>query len=67
LNAKIVALAGQGLTMQAIADTLNKQGVLSVTGKPFYAGLIGAFLSKTRRRDSGRYVGVVVGMTLGGG
>ncbi len=53
--------------MQAIADTLNKQGVLSVTGKPFYAGLIGAFLSKTRRRDSGRYVGVVVGMTLGGG
>jgi len=51
--------------MQAIADTLNGEGVLSVTGKPFYAGLIGAFLSKTRRKNRGRYVGVAVSMTLG--
>lgn len=64
LNAKIVAFAEQGLPMQAVADTLNAEGVLSVTGKPFYAELVGALLSKARRKNRGRHVSTVVDMML---
>ena len=44
-------MAARGLTMQAIAEALNGEGLRSVTGKPFYAKLVGALLSKTRRKS----------------
>ena len=64
LNTRIAGLAEQGLPMQVISDTLNREGVLSVTGKPFYAELVGALLSKFRRKNSGRHVSTVVDMML---
>lgn len=64
LNSRIVAMAEQGLTMQAIAEALSGEGLRSVTGKPLYAELVGALLSKARRKNRGRYVSTLVGMAV---
>ena len=62
LNTRIAGLAAQGLTMQWIAEALNEEGVRSVTGKTFHAALIGALLSKFRRKQSDHYSLTVVMM-----
>lgn len=56
LNARIAGLAEQGLTMRAIADNLNADGIRSATGKRFYAKLVGALLSKERQKSGERMV-----------
>jgi hypothetical protein len=55
LKERISDLYKQGLTMQAIADTLNKQGLKSQTGLKFYGELIGALISKYRRRAGAKF------------
>ncbi len=52
----ISRLAGQGLTMKAIAEALNEQGYLSHSGKAFYPELVGALISKYRRKEKSRYL-----------
>lgn len=52
----ISSLAGQGLTMKAIAEALNEQGFLSHSGKAFYPNLVGALISKYRKKANSRYV-----------
>lgn len=64
LNSRIAGLAEQGLTMQAIAETLNSEGLRSGTGKPFYAELVGALLSKARRKSWARTVQSLCKMEL---
>jgi hypothetical protein len=52
----ISSLAGKGLTMKAIAEALNEQGFLSHSGKVFYPELVGALISKYRKKAKSRYV-----------
>ncbi len=63
LIAMISSLAGQGLTMKAIAETLNERGVLSHSGKAFYPELVGALISKYRKKAESRYVHKSISMT----
>jgi hypothetical protein len=49
-------LAGEGLTNLQVAEQLNALGVKSHTGRDFYPQLIGALLSKYRRKEAARSV-----------
>ena len=42
--------------MKSIAETLNVEGYKSHTGKPFYSELVGALVSKYRKKAKGRFV-----------
>lgn len=53
---RISTLSEQGLTMKSIAETLNEEGCTSHTGKPFYSELVGALVSKYRKKAKGRFV-----------
>ena len=53
---RISSLSEQGLTMKAIAETLNEQGFLSHSGRAFYPELVGALISKYRKKAKTRYV-----------
>lgn len=53
---RIFSLSKLGLTMKSIADTLNSEGYKSHTGKPFYSELVGALVSKYRRKARERFV-----------
>ena len=57
---RISTLSEQGLTMKSIADTLNGEGYKSHTGKPFYSELVGALVSKYRKKARERFVRSVV-------
>ena len=59
----ISSLASQGLTMKAIAENLNEQGLRSHTGKAFYPELVGALISKYRKKATSRYVNKSVTLT----
>jgi len=56
LISTISDLASQGLTMKAIADSLNAQGFKSYSGRAFYSELVGALISKYRKKAKSRYV-----------
>jgi hypothetical protein len=56
LISTISSLASQGLTMKAIAETLNAQGFKSHSGQAFYSELVGALISKYRKKAKSRYV-----------
>ena len=56
LISTISSLASQGLTMKAIAETLNAQGFKSHSGRAFYSELVGALISKYRKKAKSRYV-----------
>ena len=56
LISTISSLASQGLTMKAIADSLNAQGFKSHSGRAFYSELVGALISKYRKKAKSRYV-----------
>ncbi len=58
----ISTLAEQGLPMKAIAETLNEQGFVSHSGKAFYPELVGALISKYRKKAKSRYVHKSVNM-----
>ena len=60
---RISALSKQGLTMKSIAETLNWEGYKSHTGKPFYSALVGALISKYRRKAREWFVRKWVTMT----
>jgi nucleoside diphosphate kinase len=60
---RISTLSKQGLTMKSIAETLNREGYKSHTGKPFYSELVGALISKYRRKVRERFVHKLVTMT----
>ena len=49
--------------MKAVAETLNAQGFQSHLGKAFYPELVGALISKYRRKASLRYVQKSLNMT----
>jgi Recombinase len=53
---RIFSLSKLGLTMKSIAETLNGEGYKSHTGKPFYSELVGALVSKYRRKARERFV-----------
>jgi hypothetical protein len=53
---RIFCLSKLGLTMKSIADTLNSEGYKSHTGKSFYSELVGALVSKYRRKARERFV-----------
>ncbi len=63
LIATITSLADQGLPMKVIAETLNKQGFLSHSGKAFYSELVGALISKYRKKVKSRYIHKSIIMT----
>ncbi len=42
--------------MKAIAEALNEQGFLSHSGRVFYPELVGALISKYRKKAKSRYV-----------
>jgi len=42
--------------MKAIAETLNDQGFQSHSGRSFYSELVGALLSKYRKKEKSRYI-----------
>ena len=52
----ISSLASRGLSMKSIADTLNEQGYASHSGKAFYPELVGALISKYRKKAKSRYI-----------
>ena len=56
LISTISSLASQGLTMKAISDSLNAQGFKSHSGRAFYSALVGALISKYRKKAKSRYV-----------
>ena len=56
LISTISSLASQGLTMKAISDSLNAQGFKSHSGRAFYSELVGALISKYRKKAKSRYV-----------
>ena len=56
LISTISDLASQGLTMKVIADSLNAQGFKSHSGRAFYSELVGALISKYRKKAKSRYV-----------
>jgi hypothetical protein len=56
LISTISRLASQGLTMKEIAETLNDQGLKSHSGRAFYSELVGALISKYRKKEKSRYV-----------
>ena len=56
LISTISSLASQGLTMKAIADSLNAQGFKSHSGRVFYSELVGALISKYRKKEKSRFV-----------
>ena len=60
---RISSLSEQGLTMKAIAETLNEQGFLSHSGRAFYPELVGALISKYRKKAKSRYVHKSISMT----
>lgn len=53
---RIPILSEQGLTMKSIAENLNGEGDTSHTVKPFYSELVGALVSKYRKKAKGRFV-----------
>lgn len=53
---RIFSLSKLGLTMKSIAKTLNSEGYKSHKGKPFYSELVGALVSKYRRKARERFV-----------
>ena len=53
---KISTLASQGLTMKAIAETLNNDGYKSHSGRAFYSELVGALISKYRKKAKARFI-----------
>ena len=63
LIATITSLSGQGLTMKAIAEALNQQGFHSHSGKAFYPELVGALISKYRKKAKSRYIHKSISMT----
>ena len=56
LISTISSLASQGLTMKAIAETLNTKGLKSHSGRAFYSELVGALISKYRKKEKSRFV-----------
>lgn len=42
--------------MKAIAETLNAQGFKSHSGRAFYSELVGALISKYRKKEKSRYI-----------
>jgi Recombinase len=56
LISTISSLASEGLTMKAIAETLNAQGFKSHSGRAFYSELVGALISKYRKKEKSRYI-----------
>ena len=60
---RISTLSEQGLTMKSIAEVLNEQGFLSHSGKAFYPELVGALISKYRKKAKSRYVHKSISMT----
>jgi len=48
-------LAGAGLTNKQVAAQLNALGIKSHTGRDFYAQLVGALVSKYRRREDAKF------------
>ena len=56
LISTISSFASQGMTMKAIAEALNEQGYVSHSGKAFYPELVGALISKYRKKASSRYI-----------
>ena len=63
LISTISSLASQGLTMKVISEALNEQGFLSHSGKAFYPDLVGALVSKYRKKAKSRYVHKSITMT----
>jgi hypothetical protein len=57
---RVFSLSKLGLTMKSIADTLNGEGFLSHSGKVFYPELVGALISKYRKKDKSRYLNKTV-------
>lgn len=51
----ISTLAEQGCSQKEVAEKLNQQGFVSHTGKAFYAKLVGALISKYRRKAQLRF------------
>ena len=56
LISTISSLASKGLSMKAIAETLNDQGFKSHSGRTFYSELVGALVSKYRKKEKSRYI-----------
>ena len=52
---RIFSLSKLGSSMNSIAKTLNGEGYRSHTGKPFYSELVGALISKYRKRALARF------------
>lgn len=44
-------MVAEGFTNQRMADVLNRLGIKTPNGKEYYAKLIGATVSKLRKRD----------------
>ncbi len=44
-------MVAEGFTNQRMADVLNRLGIKTPSGKEYYAKLIGATVSKLRKRD----------------
>lgn len=53
---RISTLSEQGLTMKSIAEVLNGESYKSHTGKPFYSELVGALVSKYRKKAKERFI-----------
>jgi hypothetical protein len=62
LIATISNLSDRGWTMKAMAEVLNKQGFRSHSGKVFYPELVGALISKYRRKAASRIIQKSVSM-----
>ncbi len=59
---RVFSLSKLGLTMKSIADTLNGEGYKSHTGKPFYSELVGALISKYRKKAKLRHFNKSISM-----
>jgi hypothetical protein len=52
-------MVAERLTNQQIADTFNRLGIKTPSGKQYYAELVGATWSKLRKRDARKVTNTV--------
>jgi len=64
---RISSLSKLGMTMKSIADSLNEEGYKSHKGKPFYSELVGALISKYRKKAKLRHFNKSISMKNEGG
>ncbi len=58
-------MVAERFTNQQIADVLNRQGIKTPSGKSYYAELVGATLSKLRKRDLRKSSNTIKFMEIG--